>query len=210
MRRLAEGGPELAAEMRAREAGRAGHVVDADRVGVARVGEVLRSQQMAVWRDEGHGSPRVVGRDGPGAAHRRTAPSAPKLNRGPAHRGMRCLQQLELRRERLAIGICAQPVQARAFEVCRGCEAVERGGAAEHRVLRAALGRAKKDPCLRNRPIGEARDLVGHLARGSFTPVRAGTPALPARPQPAPLRRARRLRTARDTLACHCEIGGRS
>ena len=55
VRRLAEGAPELAAEVRAREAGRAGQVVDAERLEVARVGEVPGAQQVAGGRDEALG-----------------------------------------------------------------------------------------------------------------------------------------------------------
>ena len=58
MRRLPERPPELAAEVRARQAGGAREVVDAERLGVARVGEVLGAQQVACGRDEGHGYPR--------------------------------------------------------------------------------------------------------------------------------------------------------
>jgi hypothetical protein len=54
VRRLAEGAAELAAEVRAREAGGAGHVVDAERLGVPGVGQVLGAQKMASGRDEGH------------------------------------------------------------------------------------------------------------------------------------------------------------
>ena len=54
MRRLAEGAPELAAEVRAREPGGAGEVVDLERLEVARVGQVLGAQQMAGGRDEEH------------------------------------------------------------------------------------------------------------------------------------------------------------
>ena len=54
VRRLAERAPELAAEVRARQAGRAGQVVDAERLEVAGVGEVLGAQQVAGGRDERH------------------------------------------------------------------------------------------------------------------------------------------------------------
>ena len=40
--------------MRAREAGGRGEVVDVERLGVARVGEVLGAQQVAAGRDEEH------------------------------------------------------------------------------------------------------------------------------------------------------------
>ena len=56
MGRLAERPPELAAEMGAREAGGAGHVVDFERLGVTRVGQVLGAQQVPCGRDEGHAS----------------------------------------------------------------------------------------------------------------------------------------------------------
>jgi hypothetical protein len=56
MGRLAERPPELAAEMGAREAGGAGHVVDVERLGVTRVGQVSGAQQMPCRRDEGHAS----------------------------------------------------------------------------------------------------------------------------------------------------------
>ena len=56
MGRLAERPPELAAEVGAREAGGAGHVVDVERLGVARVGEVLGAQQMPCRRGKGHAS----------------------------------------------------------------------------------------------------------------------------------------------------------
>ena len=54
MRRLAEGASELPAEVRARETGGAGEVVDAERLEVARVGQVLGAQKMADGRDEEH------------------------------------------------------------------------------------------------------------------------------------------------------------
>ena len=54
VRRLAEGAPELAAEVGAREAGGAGHVLDAERLGVAGVGQVPGAQQMAGGGDERH------------------------------------------------------------------------------------------------------------------------------------------------------------
>ena len=54
VRRLAERAPELAAEVRAREARRAREVVDVERLEVAGVGEVLGAQQMACGRYEGH------------------------------------------------------------------------------------------------------------------------------------------------------------
>ena len=47
VRRLAEGAAELAAEVCAREAGGAGEVVDAERLGVPGVGQVLGAQQVA-------------------------------------------------------------------------------------------------------------------------------------------------------------------
>ena len=59
MRRLAEGAPELAAEVGAREARRPGQVVDPERLEVAGVGQVLGAQQMAGGRDERH--PRSLG-----------------------------------------------------------------------------------------------------------------------------------------------------
>ena len=55
VRRLAERLAELAAEVRAREAGGARPVVDVERLEVARVGEVLRAQQVPGGRNEGHG-----------------------------------------------------------------------------------------------------------------------------------------------------------
>ena len=56
VRGVAERAAELADEVRPREAGRAGHVVDPERLGVARVGEVLGAQQVAGGRCVGHGS----------------------------------------------------------------------------------------------------------------------------------------------------------
>jgi hypothetical protein len=46
VRRLAERRAELAAEVGGREPGRARQVLDAERLGVPRVGEVLRAQEM--------------------------------------------------------------------------------------------------------------------------------------------------------------------
>src|SRR3954447_7264592 len=56
VRRLAEGTPELAAEVGARQAGGAGEVVDAERLEVARVGEVPGSQEVPGGWDEWHSS----------------------------------------------------------------------------------------------------------------------------------------------------------
>ena len=57
VRRLAERAPELAAEMRAREPGRAGQVVHVERLEVPRVGQVLGAQKVASRRNEGHRVP---------------------------------------------------------------------------------------------------------------------------------------------------------
>src|SRR3954451_12190568 len=54
VRRLAEGTPELAAEVGAREAGGAGEVVDAERLEVARVGQVPGPQEVPRGRGECH------------------------------------------------------------------------------------------------------------------------------------------------------------
>src|SRR5204863_9260724 len=54
VRRLAERAAELAAEVGTRETGRAGQVVHAERVGVASIGEVLCTQQVAGGGNEGH------------------------------------------------------------------------------------------------------------------------------------------------------------
>ena len=54
VRRLAERAAELAAEVRAREAGGAGHVVDVERLEEARVGEVASAEQVAGGRRVGH------------------------------------------------------------------------------------------------------------------------------------------------------------
>jgi hypothetical protein len=54
VRGLAERPPELAAEVRAREAGGAGEIVDVERLEVAGVGQVFRLQQMAGRGDEGN------------------------------------------------------------------------------------------------------------------------------------------------------------
>ena len=54
MRRLAERPPELAAEVRARQAGGTSEVVDVKRLEVAGISEVLRTQKVAGGRDEGH------------------------------------------------------------------------------------------------------------------------------------------------------------
>jgi hypothetical protein len=50
MRRVTKGAPELAAEMSAREPGSSGEVVDAQRLEVPGVGEVLGAQQMSCRR----------------------------------------------------------------------------------------------------------------------------------------------------------------
>ena len=75
MRRLAERSAELTAEVSARQAGDAGHVVDPERLGVPGVGEVLGPGQVANRRDAGHAAsmPAVIvaaieiagGADGP-------------------------------------------------------------------------------------------------------------------------------------------------
>ena len=54
MRRLAELATELAAEVRARKAGGACHVIDVERLEVAGVGEVLGAQEMPGGRGEHH------------------------------------------------------------------------------------------------------------------------------------------------------------
>src|SRR4051794_8311783 len=54
VRRLAECRPELAAEVRPREAGRLRHLLDPDRLAITGVCEVLRSEQVACWWDELH------------------------------------------------------------------------------------------------------------------------------------------------------------
>jgi len=54
VRRLAERSPELAAEVRARQARRAGQIIDVERLGVPRVGEILGAEEMAGWRNEDH------------------------------------------------------------------------------------------------------------------------------------------------------------
>jgi hypothetical protein len=55
VRRLAEGTAELAAEVGAREAGRDGEVIHAQRLEVSGVGQVLGAQQVAGGRSEDHG-----------------------------------------------------------------------------------------------------------------------------------------------------------
>jgi hypothetical protein len=52
--RFPERAPELAAEVRPREAGGAGEVVDVERLGVAGVRQVLGAEQVPGGRDEGH------------------------------------------------------------------------------------------------------------------------------------------------------------
>ena len=54
MRWLAECEAELAAEMGAREASHAGHVIHAQRLKVAAVGGVLGAEKVTSGRDEGH------------------------------------------------------------------------------------------------------------------------------------------------------------
>jgi peptidyl-prolyl cis-trans isomerase B (cyclophilin B) len=54
VRRLPEGAPKLTAEVRSREPRGAGEIVNQQRLEVARVGEVLRSQEVAGRRDERH------------------------------------------------------------------------------------------------------------------------------------------------------------
>ena len=66
MWRLAEGAAKLTAEMSAGESSCAGHVVDPDRLEVARVGEVSGTQQVAGRRDDFH----VVVRSISTATHR--------------------------------------------------------------------------------------------------------------------------------------------
>src|SRR4051812_22628883 len=80
VRRLAEGTPELAAEVGAREAGGAGEVVDAERLEVARVGQVPGSQEVPGGWDEWHSSSiadpvwRVGDRPAGGLAARKSRP----------------------------------------------------------------------------------------------------------------------------------------
>jgi hypothetical protein len=52
--RFAERPAELTAEVGARESGRPGEVVDVERLEVARVGEVLGTQQVPAGGDKGH------------------------------------------------------------------------------------------------------------------------------------------------------------
>jgi hypothetical protein len=54
MRRLAEGTPELTAEMGARKAGRAGQVGDAERFRVAGIDQIPGPQQVTLRRNETH------------------------------------------------------------------------------------------------------------------------------------------------------------
>ena len=69
MRRLAEGAAELAAEVRAREAGSAGEVVDVERLDVPGVGEIPGPQEVARSWNEGHRhqrpprSPELIGQE---------------------------------------------------------------------------------------------------------------------------------------------------
>lgn len=72
MRRFAEGPPELAAEVRPRQAGRGGEIVDGERLGVTGVGEVLRPQEVPRGRMEDQGTRgRAGGRHGASVAARR-------------------------------------------------------------------------------------------------------------------------------------------
>jgi hypothetical protein len=54
MRRLAEGPPELTAEMRAREAGRTSQIGDTERLRVARVDQIPGPQQVTLSRHNTH------------------------------------------------------------------------------------------------------------------------------------------------------------
>src|SRR5262245_31631329 len=76
VRRLAERTAELAAEVRAREAGAAREVVDVQRLEVPGVGQVLGAEQVAYRGNEGHrsqyGLDRRGGRDSSAGAFRQT------------------------------------------------------------------------------------------------------------------------------------------
>jgi hypothetical protein len=61
MRRFAERSPELAAEMSARESRCAGQVVNPQRLDVARVGDIFRSEQVPGRWDEDHPSSIAAG-----------------------------------------------------------------------------------------------------------------------------------------------------
>jgi putative membrane protein len=54
MGRFAERSPELTAEMRSREPGGAGKIVHTERLDVARVGDVFRTEEVASGGNEGH------------------------------------------------------------------------------------------------------------------------------------------------------------
>ena len=80
MRRLAEGAPELATEVGARQPGGVGQVVDPERLEVAGVGQVLRAQQVAGGRDEGRRQ--IVSPSGGAVARRSVSPvSDPEITR---------------------------------------------------------------------------------------------------------------------------------
>jgi hypothetical protein len=80
VRRHAERTAELAAEVGPRQPRRPGQVVDAERLGVARVGEVLGAQQVAGGRDEGRRQ--IVSPSGGAVARRSVSPvSDPEITR---------------------------------------------------------------------------------------------------------------------------------
>ena len=54
MRRLSEGAAELAAEVGAGKAGRAGEVVDVERLEVAGIGQISGPKQVADGRNDDH------------------------------------------------------------------------------------------------------------------------------------------------------------
>ena len=108
VRRLAERAPELAAEVRAREAGGGGHVVDVERVEEARVGEVLGAQQVAGGRCVGHVSASRR------AGHRRGVPGSPIARRSwvPRPSTRSPSRDLDLEAQLAPVGDLEQPRDA--------------------------------------------------------------------------------------------------
>ena len=82
MRRLTERAPELAAEVSTREPGLGGEIGNAKRLGVARVDQVSRPQEMALGGDEPH-APSITSRN-------RSSSS-----RGGAHRVLQLHREME-------------------------------------------------------------------------------------------------------------------
>ena len=234
--RLAEGFLELAAEVGAREAGRARHVVDAERLGVAGVGEVLGAEQVSGGRYECHprslGSPRrwsgptpPCSRSAPArwsSARRRSASAARGI--GPGSRppsGWRCSA-------RSAGGRCAFPVaerpRSRSFSSSPPPPSPTSGGPVPEgpgrlvgrRRRRRRRARDRLPALPRRRPLRDSRDRVqprhvaapaGHRPPRRRRQLGAAAPGLSARPARGGRRPFRGRRRPRPGLRRADDLG---